>query len=79
MFEICAVTHVGLSVKCPLFMSGVYQNWNALTYLSKILPISNFLKIGSEVHEFHECRRTEQERCRLAKMPIKEKALVSGI
>jgi hypothetical protein len=60
MFEICAVTHVGLYVKCPLFMSGVYKNLNALTDLSKIPPVSNFLKIGSEVHEFHECRRTGQ-------------------
>jgi hypothetical protein len=42
MFEICAVTHVGLYIKCPLFMSGVYQNWNALTDLSKISAVSKF-------------------------------------
>jgi hypothetical protein len=24
MFKICAVTHVGLHVKCPLFMFGMY-------------------------------------------------------
>jgi hypothetical protein len=45
MLGLCAETHTGLNIKCPLLLSDFNSNVNVSINSSEINKLSNFVKI----------------------------------